>query len=1016
MTERFANNAASKLNGAISSGSTSLVVVNASTFPTLPQFRLLLGTNPLTAEIVLVTGISGTTFTILRGQEGTTAIGWADQADVTHILTAGAVTQVITGGGDLSGTVENATIAKIHGKTLSASLSSIGSTQDGYVLTWNNGLGDWEASPLPPTAIVISGRIFLFTALDSEISTYQEIQDATTGADADIFISPSAGVKTLIKSYVTLPGEPNTTVIPAGIWEFSFYRYVNDAAGTTILTFDVYKRNLIGIETLLFTVDSLDINDTSAILESVNYAIESNINILATDRIVIKVSGTASAASKDIHFVYDGVTHPSHAHTTIVGGAFALGGDVVGTTSANTVAKIRGNSVQAVTYGAAQDGYVFSWTNSDGYIEMKPIISTMISGTVPVSKLTAGLSAQVLLNNSTPTPTWTTLAGDMTVGNTGITSVDKIKGNSVATQILNASQDGYRLAWSNTDGYWKATQDIDAPLSGDVTGPETATVVAKIKGNPVATQTLGAAQDGYKLAWSNIDGYWRGIQDIELPLSGDVTGPETANVVTKIRGNSIAIQTLGVAQDGYVLAWDNLDGYWYAKPGGAVSTIELSFVSGNYSTTLSTFQRVGGRSIDMSSWPSLLNGLTRIVSFNADIQKTSGATSAEVQLFDVTNGVSVTNTDLTSTSLTLTTVSANNLTVGISSGNIRNNTATQYETQLKMNGGGASDAAFLTNARLLISYAVPPAITSLNYVRGDTAGGGQPVFINGSGFAAGCTCTLGTVTFISAVQISVVLNANAPGIIDVIVTNPNGLISTGGTGAFEYWTPAQITGIITYVDSNKGLTTSGADVTNWHDQSSNAYDFSGIFPYPQTTSSIFGTLPSMRFVGGGGNYFNKGSATFLFATGISAFWVGKWTVNDTTEDLPTYDVPMPVISNGYSGYPSMGMYGDTIAYKTGAAQITRGSGLNDGTTRLVGWTQPNGTGNLKAYIGVTQLGTTDSTTVYDSTSAFQRIGAGLSTNDSFRGDLGAVIVLSQVISANDLIKLNTWSQQRFGTP
>lgn len=135
-----------------------------------------------------------------------------------------------------------------------------------------------------------------------------------------------------------------------------------------------------------------------------------------------------------------------------------------------------------------------------------------------------------------------------------------------------------------------------------------------------------------------------------------------------------------------------------------VAPIELQFISNTTATSLSTFQRVGARSIDMSLWPLYKNGLTRNISFQADVQKTITATSVEIQLYDITNNVLITGTNLVSTSNAATLLSANSLPVGASAGNIRTDVGAQYEVQLRMNGGSDNDLAYCLNARLLISY------------------------------------------------------------------------------------------------------------------------------------------------------------------------------------------------------------------------------------------------------------------------------------------------------------------------
>lgn len=84
---KFTNNATTTLSGALTSGATSLTVASAATFPAAGDFTIIID-----SEIMLVTGVAGTTFTVTRAQEGTSAAAHASGATVTHILTAAALT------------------------------------------------------------------------------------------------------------------------------------------------------------------------------------------------------------------------------------------------------------------------------------------------------------------------------------------------------------------------------------------------------------------------------------------------------------------------------------------------------------------------------------------------------------------------------------------------------------------------------------------------------------------------------------------------------------------------------------------------------------------------------------------------------------------------------------------------------------------------------------------------------------------------------------------------------------
>src|SRR5579885_1898910 len=135
MTEQFANNASSTLNGGINASVTSIVVNSVTGFPTSGNFRCMLGSVAATGEIVIVTAVNaGTnTFTVQRGQESTTAQSWSSGTAITHILTAGGLGAGTTGGGDISGSIQNATVVNIHGASVPAS----GSLTTGNVLQVN---------------------------------------------------------------------------------------------------------------------------------------------------------------------------------------------------------------------------------------------------------------------------------------------------------------------------------------------------------------------------------------------------------------------------------------------------------------------------------------------------------------------------------------------------------------------------------------------------------------------------------------------------------------------------------------------------------------------------------------------------------------------------------------------------------------------------------------------------------------------------------------------------------------
>jgi hypothetical protein len=96
-TEKFANNAQTTLASDLSSSSTTLMVVDPSTFPLTPQFRIRIDD-----ELLLVTNVSSGTWMVERGKEGTSAVSHAAGATVVQLLTAGVMTDLVNSSAPVS--------------------------------------------------------------------------------------------------------------------------------------------------------------------------------------------------------------------------------------------------------------------------------------------------------------------------------------------------------------------------------------------------------------------------------------------------------------------------------------------------------------------------------------------------------------------------------------------------------------------------------------------------------------------------------------------------------------------------------------------------------------------------------------------------------------------------------------------------------------------------------------------------------------------------------------------------
>jgi len=93
MAEQFKNKATSRLAAAITADQTTITVDSATGFPTEGNFRIIVANQ----EIMTVTAVSGTTFTVTRASEECAGVQVAKAAtkyaSVAHVLTVGSLQQ-----------------------------------------------------------------------------------------------------------------------------------------------------------------------------------------------------------------------------------------------------------------------------------------------------------------------------------------------------------------------------------------------------------------------------------------------------------------------------------------------------------------------------------------------------------------------------------------------------------------------------------------------------------------------------------------------------------------------------------------------------------------------------------------------------------------------------------------------------------------------------------------------------------------------------------------------------------
>jgi hypothetical protein len=319
----------------------------------------------------------------------------------------------------------------------------------------------------------------------------------------------------------------------------------------------------------------------------------------------------------------------------------------------------------------------------------------------------------------------------------------------------------------------------------------------------------------------------------------------------------------------------------------------------------------------------------------------------------------------------------------------------------------------------------PPSLVSIDNDVGDTDGPHAGLMtLTGTDFSAsGLAVTVGgtaalDVTYVNSTTVTCRPPAKAAGQHDVEITTDFG--SDTLVNGYRAWNPGLISSasVDGYFDSRRDVTGT-APVTGWENQA-DAEVFDVVGGDTDLVADYFGTgVPALYFDGTGG--LKKASGRYAQATGYSRFWVGEHT--ETALAPAPYNPKLTAIGETLgSVYNGAGMRAgmlDLSQYVSSWHTQTRASRLNDGATRLMGFTH-TGT-SAKAYVDGTQVGEdmrldAYSNAPYSIYNGWNALGAGYNGGaDYLIGHYGAFVSCSGVIDATDRTLLTKWARLSFGT-
>jgi hypothetical protein len=252
-------------------------------------------------------------------------------------------------------------------------------------------------------------------------------------------------------------------------------------------------KSIIDIDTLVGDVTGALGSNTVAKINGTSVNTSPSVN-----QVLVATSGTASIweqisnaqVSSSAAIIYSKLNLTGSIVNTDINASAAIAGTkispVFGSQNVSTTGTL---STGGATVTSMQDtglGTGIVHSDSSGNFTSSTIVNADVSSSaaIAVNKLVAGSVAQILLNNAAPSPTWTTVGGDASIGNTGTVTVTGLQNIAVPSPsgtntVLTYNSGAY--SWGASGVTW----------ANDLTGStSTNQYVAAISGNGGAGGTI----------------------------------------------------------------------------------------------------------------------------------------------------------------------------------------------------------------------------------------------------------------------------------------------------------------------------------------------------------------------------------------------------------------------------------------------------------------------------------------------------------------------------------------------